>query len=93
MQMSKPIRLTGTNRTEALRRNAMKTSRSSLILTLALLVGAPASSALAQTGNLGNPAALNEQAVQKGLRIAVAFVKTLPPKAERKTTQRKGKRK
>ena len=62
MRMSEPIRLTGTNRTKALRRNAMKTNRSSLILFLALLFGVPASIALAQTGNLGNPAALSEKA-------------------------------
>jgi peptidyl-prolyl cis-trans isomerase A (cyclophilin A) len=62
MQMSEPIRLTGTNRTEALRRNPMKTNRSCLIVFLALLLGAPVSAALAQTGNLGNPAALNEKA-------------------------------
>jgi TfoX/Sxy family transcriptional regulator of competence genes len=40
-----------------------------------------------------DPAALNKQAVQNGLRLAVAHVQTLPPKAERKPKQRKGKRK
>ena len=37
--------------------------------------------------------ALNQQAVQHWLRLAVAHVQTLPPKARGKTKQRKGKRK
>ena len=37
--------------------------------------------------------ALSKQAVQKGLRMAVAYVQTMPPKAKRKTKQRKGKSK
>jgi TfoX/Sxy family transcriptional regulator of competence genes len=40
-----------------------------------------------------DPPALDKQAVQNGLRMAVAYVQTLPPKAERKTKRRKGKRK
>jgi hypothetical protein len=40
-----------------------------------------------------DPPALNKQAVQNGLRLAVAHVQTLPPKADRKPKQRKGKRK
>jgi TfoX/Sxy family transcriptional regulator of competence genes len=40
-----------------------------------------------------DPPALNKQAVQNGLRMAVAHVQTLPPKAERKPKQRKGKAK
>lgn len=40
-----------------------------------------------------DPPQLNEQSVKKGLRMAVAYVRALPPKAERKTSQRKGKRK
>jgi TfoX/Sxy family transcriptional regulator of competence genes len=40
-----------------------------------------------------DPPQLNEQSVKKGLRVAVAYVQALPPKAERKTSQRKGKRK
>ena len=40
-----------------------------------------------------DPPALNKQAVQNGLRMAVAYVQTLPPKAKRKTKQRKGKKK
>jgi TfoX/Sxy family transcriptional regulator of competence genes len=37
--------------------------------------------------------ALNKQAIQKCLRLAVAHVQTLPPKAKAKPKQRKGKRK
>jgi len=37
--------------------------------------------------------ALSKQTVQNGLRIAVAYVQTLPPKPKSKTKQRKGKRK
>ena len=37
--------------------------------------------------------ALSKQAVQNGLRIAVAYVQTLPLKAQRKTNHGKGKRK
>ena len=37
--------------------------------------------------------ALNNQAVRNWLRMAVAYVQTLPPKLERKPNQRKGKRK
>lgn len=40
-----------------------------------------------------DPPALSEQAVQKGLRMAVAYVQTLPPKAKGKARQRKGKSK
>lgn len=40
-----------------------------------------------------DPPALNKQAVQNGLRMAVAHVQTLPPKAKGKTKQRKGRRK
>jgi TfoX/Sxy family transcriptional regulator of competence genes len=40
-----------------------------------------------------DPPALSKQSVQHGLRMAVAFVQTLPPKAKRKTNQRKGKQK
>ena len=40
-----------------------------------------------------DPPALNEQAVQKGLRMAVDYVETLPPKAKGKAKQRKGKSK
>jgi|SRR2546425_221113 len=40
-----------------------------------------------------DPPALNKQAVQNGVRMAVAYVQTLPPKAERKPNQRKGKAK
>jgi hypothetical protein len=40
-----------------------------------------------------DPPALNKQAVQKGLRLAVAHVQTLPPKADRNPKQRKEKRK
>jgi TfoX/Sxy family transcriptional regulator of competence genes len=37
--------------------------------------------------------ALNKQAVQNGLRMAVAYVQALPPKADKKPKQRKEKRK
>jgi TfoX/Sxy family transcriptional regulator of competence genes len=37
--------------------------------------------------------ALNKQAVQNGLRMALAYVQTLPPKTGRKPKQRKGKAK
>jgi TfoX/Sxy family transcriptional regulator of competence genes len=40
-----------------------------------------------------DPPALNKQAVQNWLRLAVAYVQTLPPKADRKPNQRKGKAK
>ena len=40
-----------------------------------------------------DPPALNRQAVQKWLRLAVAHVQTLPPKAKDKTKQRKEKQK
>src|SRR6516164_10085053 len=40
-----------------------------------------------------DPPALNGQAVQKWLRLAVAHVETLPPKADRKSKHRKGKQK
>ena len=40
-----------------------------------------------------DPPALNKQAVLKGLRMATAYVQTLPPKAKGKTKQRKEKRK
>jgi peptidyl-prolyl cis-trans isomerase A (cyclophilin A) len=62
MQMNEPIHLAGTNPTEVLRRNPMKTNRICLIVFFALLIGVPVSTALAQTGNLGNPAALSEKA-------------------------------
>lgn len=35
-----------------------------------------------------DPAALNDQALPKWLRLAVAFVRTLPPKAPRARTQK-----
>lgn len=40
-----------------------------------------------------DPPALSKTTVQNGLRLAVAYVRTLPPKANRQTNQRKGKRK
>jgi TfoX/Sxy family transcriptional regulator of competence genes len=40
-----------------------------------------------------DPPALSKKTVQNGLRMAVAHVKTLPPKAKDKTKQRKEKRK
>ena len=40
-----------------------------------------------------DPPALNKQTVRNGLRMAIAYVQTLPPKARAKTKQRKGKRK
>jgi TfoX/Sxy family transcriptional regulator of competence genes len=40
-----------------------------------------------------DPPALNGQAVQNWLRLAAAHVETLPPKADRKSKQRKGKQK
>jgi TfoX/Sxy family transcriptional regulator of competence genes len=40
-----------------------------------------------------DPPALNKQAVQNGLALAIAHVRTLPPKAKGKTKQRKGKQK
>lgn len=40
-----------------------------------------------------DPPALSKKAVQNGLRMAVAYVQTLPAKAKAKTKQRKGKRK
>jgi len=38
-----------------------------------------------------DPPALNRQAVQNWLRLAVAHAQTLPPKADRKSKRRKGK--
>jgi TfoX/Sxy family transcriptional regulator of competence genes len=38
-----------------------------------------------------DPPALSKQAMQNWLRLAVAYVQTLPPKAKGKTKQRKGK--
>lgn len=40
-----------------------------------------------------DPLALNKQAVKNGLRMAVAYVQTLPPKAEQKPKRKKGERK
>ena len=40
-----------------------------------------------------DPPALNRQAIENWLRLAVAYVQTLPPKAEGKPKQRKDKRK
>ena len=40
-----------------------------------------------------DPPALSKKTVQNGLRMAVAYVQTLPAKAKAKTKQRKGKRK
>jgi TfoX/Sxy family transcriptional regulator of competence genes len=40
-----------------------------------------------------DPPALNRQAVQKWLRLAVTHVQTLPPKAKDKTKWRKGRQK
>jgi hypothetical protein len=40
-----------------------------------------------------DPPALNKQALENWLRLAVAYVQTLPPKVEGKPKQRKGKRK
>ncbi len=40
-----------------------------------------------------DPPGINKQTVQNGLHMAVAHVKTLPPKAKGKTKQRKVKRK
>jgi TfoX/Sxy family transcriptional regulator of competence genes len=39
-----------------------------------------------------DPPALNKQAIHNGLRLAIAYVQTLPRKADRKSKQRKGKR-
>jgi TfoX/Sxy family transcriptional regulator of competence genes len=39
-----------------------------------------------------DPPALNKQAIENGLHLAVAYVQTLPRKANRKPNQRKGKR-
>ena len=39
-----------------------------------------------------DPPALKKQAVENWLRLAVAYVQTLPRKADRKPKQRKGKR-
>ncbi len=39
-----------------------------------------------------DPPALNKQAIQNWLRLAVAYVQTLPKKADRKPKQRNGKR-
>lgn len=40
-----------------------------------------------------DPPALNKQAVENWLRMAVAYVQTLPPKPERKAKQKRGERK
>lgn len=40
-----------------------------------------------------DPPALSKQTVQNGMRLAVAYVQTLPPKVKSKTKPRKGKRK
>lgn len=40
-----------------------------------------------------DPPALKKSTVKKGLRMAVAYVRTLPAKPEKKANQRKGKRK
>src|SRR6516162_8478792 len=40
-----------------------------------------------------DPPALNKQAIENWLRLAVAYVQTLPPKSEGKPKQRKDKRK
>ena len=40
-----------------------------------------------------DPPALNRQAIENWLRLAVAYVQTLPPKSEGKPKQRKDKRK
>jgi len=40
-----------------------------------------------------DPPALSKQAIKNGLRLAVAHVQSLPPKAERKPKQKRGKRK
>jgi TfoX/Sxy family transcriptional regulator of competence genes len=40
-----------------------------------------------------DPPALNQQAIENWLRLAVAYVQTLPRKADRKPKQRKGKMK
>jgi TfoX/Sxy family transcriptional regulator of competence genes len=40
-----------------------------------------------------DPPALSSASIQNGVRMAVAYVKALPPKAKPKTNQRKGKRK
>lgn len=39
-----------------------------------------------------DPPVLSKEVVQKGLRIAVAHVQTLPPKAKSKTTQKRKKK-
>jgi TfoX/Sxy family transcriptional regulator of competence genes len=39
-----------------------------------------------------DPPALNKQAVESWLRLAVAYVQTLPPKEKSKTKPRKGKK-
>src|SRR5215471_18949863 len=39
-----------------------------------------------------DPSTRNKQAIQNWLRLAVAYVQTLPRKADRKSKQRKGKR-
>jgi len=39
-----------------------------------------------------DPPTLNKQAIQNWLRLAVAYVQTLPRKPDRKSKQRKGKR-
>jgi TfoX/Sxy family transcriptional regulator of competence genes len=40
-----------------------------------------------------DPPALNKNAVENGLRLAVSYVQTLPRKGDGKAKQRKGKRK
>jgi hypothetical protein len=40
-----------------------------------------------------DPLALNKQAIQNWVRLAVAFVQTLPRKADRKPKRREEKRK
>ena len=40
-----------------------------------------------------DPPALNMRTIQNGVRMAVAYVKALPSKAERKSNRRTGKRK
>lgn len=40
-----------------------------------------------------DPPALNKRAIEHWLRMAVAYVQTLPPKTERKPKQKRGERK
>jgi peptidyl-prolyl cis-trans isomerase A (cyclophilin A) len=60
--MIEAICIPGNNRAKALTRNPMRTTPSLLIFLLALLFGPLVPAALAQTGNLGNPAVLSEKA-------------------------------